>query len=106
MKILALDDSEPALKLLTSAIIEARPEADVFAFGKPSELLDFAKNNNCDVAFLDIQMWGISGLSVAKELKDYYPKINIIFSKLQKLRRFPESKNISLRSCVNNGACE
>jgi len=79
MKILALDDSEPALKLLTSAIKEANLEADVFAFSKPSELLKYAGENNCDVAFLDIQMWGMNGLVVAKKLKDYYPKTNIVF---------------------------
>ncbi|MCL2820841.1 MAG: response regulator [Oscillospiraceae bacterium] len=79
MKILALDDSEPALKLLACTIKEVQPGADVFSFGKPSELLDFAKNNTCDTAFLDIQLWGISGLAVAKKLKEYNQKINIIF---------------------------
>jgi two-component SAPR family response regulator len=79
MKILALDDSKPVLKLLTSAIKSARPSAEIFAFNKPSELLDFAKDNNCDVAFLDIEMWGMNGLQVAKSLKDLDPKINIIF---------------------------
>jgi len=80
MKILALDDSESALKLLVGAIKKANPEAQVYSFIRPSELLKFAKENNCDVAFLDIQMWGISGLSVAKSLKELYPKINIIFA--------------------------
>jgi len=79
MKILAIDDSESALKLLINSIAEARPLAQVFAFNKPSELLVFAKENPCDIAFLDIQMWGQNGLMVAKELKDLNPKINIIF---------------------------
>jgi len=80
MKIIAIDDSEPALKLLTSSISEACPSAEIFAFSKPSELLVFAKNNTCDVAFLDIQMWGMCGLEVAKELKNITPKMNIIFA--------------------------
>jgi len=79
MKILALDDSETALKLLVSAISEALPQADISAFGKPSELLDYAKENSCNVAFLDIKMWGMDGLAVAKLLKEDNPKINIIF---------------------------
>jgi len=79
MRILALDDSEPALKLLAGAIKEASPGADVVAFGKPSELLEYAKANDSDVAFLDIQMWGTSGLAVAKKLKDLFSRINIIF---------------------------
>jgi len=79
MKILAIDDSEPALKLLTASIKDAQPSAQIFAFSKPSELLAFAKDNICDIAFLDIQMWGMDGLELAKELKDLNPKINIIF---------------------------
>jgi len=79
MKILALDDSESALKLLVGAINKAKPDAKVYSFIKPSELLKFAKDNNCDVAFLDIQMWGISGLAVAKKLRELYSKINIVF---------------------------
>jgi len=79
MKILALDDSERALDLLVSSINEARPSAQVFAFSKPSELLAFAKENPCDIAFLDIQVWGMNGLEVAKKLKDLNSRINIIF---------------------------
>ncbi|MCL2443281.1 MAG: response regulator [Treponema sp.] len=79
MKILTIDDSERALKLLTNSIAEAQPAAQVFAFSKPSELLEFAKLNPCDIAFLDIQMWGKNGLEVAKELKELNSKINIIF---------------------------
>jgi len=79
VKILALDDNQPALELLKNAIIEARPRSEVFAFSKPSELLKFAEKNDCDIAFLDIQMWGMNGLTVAKRLKDYYPKTNIVF---------------------------
>lgn len=79
MKILVLDDSEPALKLLTSAIEEACPSAEVFAFSKPSKCLEFASKYICDIAFLDIQMWGMNGLEAARELKKHNPKLNIIF---------------------------
>jgi len=79
MKILAIDDNETTLKLLVSSIAEVQPLAQVFAFDKPSELLTFAKDNQCDIAFLDIRMWGMDGLALAKELKDLNPKINIIF---------------------------
>jgi len=79
MKILALDDSEIALELLVQSIKEAVLEAEVFSFNMPSELIEFAKKKACDIAFLDIQVWGMSGLEVAKALKDIYPKINIIF---------------------------
>ncbi|MCL2800664.1 MAG: response regulator [Treponema sp.] len=79
MKVLAIDDSVKALKLLTNSITEVRPSAQVFPFSKPSELLAFAKETPCDIAFLDIQIWGMNGLEVAKGLKEINPKINIIF---------------------------
>ena len=79
MRIFAIDDNEAALNLLINLIAEVQPSANIFPFSKPSELLAFAKNNPCDIAFLDIRMWGMNGLAVAKELKDYYPKMNIIF---------------------------
>jgi two-component SAPR family response regulator len=48
----------------------------------PSQLLAFVNNSGnkpCDIAFLDIKMPGMNGLELAKRLKDYTPKINIIF---------------------------
>jgi len=79
MKILALDDSEAALKLLVSTIKEVKPAAEIYPFNRPSELLAFAKNNLCNIAFLDIEIWGMDGLKVAKTLKEQNPTINIVF---------------------------
>jgi len=80
MKILALDDSEAALKLLVGSIREACPGATVYPFSMPSKLLKFAEGTSCDIAFLDIQIWGTTGLVVAKSLKEIHPNINVIFA--------------------------
>ena len=37
------------------------------------------KNTPADIAFLDINMRGMTGVELAKKLKDLCPKINIIF---------------------------
>ena len=79
MKIIAADDEPFALEDLVAVIKEARPEAEVHDFGNPTELLDFAKEQPCDVAFLDIDMGYMSGIEVAKQLKIWHPKINVIF---------------------------
>ena len=79
MKILALDDCELALASLVQAISEAVPGVEIFSFRKPSLLIKEAAGKAWDIAFLDIQMFGMNGLEVAKILKDNYPKINIIF---------------------------
>lgn len=79
MKILAADDEALALEMLVDSIKEVKPDAEIFEFSKPSKLLEFAKENQCDVAFLDIHMRGMTGVELAKKLKEAYPKINIIF---------------------------
>jgi len=79
MKILALDDCELALESLVQAIKEAVPGAEIFPFRKPALLIEAAKGKTWDIAFLDIQMFGMNGLEVAKILKDNYSKTNIIF---------------------------
>ena len=80
MRILALDDEEDALEVLVSAITACQPDADVKGFNSPTEALEYAEQNQMDIAFLDVRMPGITGLDVAKKLKKINPKINIIFS--------------------------
>ena len=79
MKILCVDDEPLMLQMLEMAIKEAQPDADVLAFDEPEDLLDEAKANGCDIAFLDIHMSGMTGVELAKELKGVNPKMNIIF---------------------------
>lgn len=80
MKIIAVDDESLALEGLVSSIKKAEPEAEVTGFNNPREALAFAKENQVDVAFLDIEMGEISGVDLAKKLKKENAKINIVFS--------------------------
>ena len=79
MRILCLDDEPLALKMLEQAVREAAPDADVSAYRKQTALLEEAKENGCDVAFLDIHMRGMTGVELARDLKIVNPKMNIIF---------------------------
>jgi len=79
MKILAIDDNVLALEELVSSIKEACPNDDIKEFSKPSELLAFAQENVCDIAFLDIEMWGMNGIELAQKLKEINNKTNIVF---------------------------
>ncbi len=79
LNILAVDDEELALELLVDTIKSVKPHATVFPFKKVSQSLKSATQTHYDVAFLDIEMRGKNGISLAKELKDINPKINIIF---------------------------
>lgn len=79
MRILAVDDERLALEMLENAIKKVCPDDEVFMFRSPKELLAFAKDNVCDIAFVDIKMRGMTGIELSKELKDLMPNINIIF---------------------------
>ena len=39
----------------------------------------FAGRNGCDIAFLDIEMRGVNGITLAKRFQKINPKVNIIF---------------------------
>lgn len=79
MNLIAVDDEKLALELSEKAIREALPESTLACFDMPSKALGYAKENKVDVAFLDIEMGGINGLELAKNLKDIYGKTNIVF---------------------------
>ena len=79
MHILVTDDEQSALNILTGAIKEAVPSATVHEFRSPMEALEMMKEIKCSVAFLDIQMREMSGLVLARKLKEIYPKVNIVF---------------------------
>lgn len=79
MKIIAADDERLALQLLTDTIQRVLPEAELVSFTKVSEVLRYAQENPCDVAFLDIRMRTMSGLELAQRLKLLCPNVNIIF---------------------------
>lgn len=80
MNILLIDDEPLALEMLTGAVREVCPEAELHTFLKVSEALDFLKEHPCDIAFLDIQMRGMTGLEMAVKCKQLHPKINLIFA--------------------------
>ena len=79
MKLIALDDEEGALKLLSGAVRAVCPDDELNTYSLPRTCLDECRKNPPDVAFLDINMPGTTGLEVAKKLKAINPKVNVIF---------------------------
>lgn len=80
MRIIAVDDEKIALQGLLLSIQKAAPCAQVHGFRYAADVIEFAKSTPCDVAFLDIEMKGMSGVDVARRLKEINPDINIIFA--------------------------
>lgn len=79
MTIIAVDDERLPLKSLEKIVLEKLPAACVKCFEIAADALKYAEKQQVDIAFLDINMPDINGLTLAKELKDIYGGTNIIF---------------------------
>ena len=76
---IAVDDEPLMLGALTKAI-KASPDITAFtSFTSCEDALDFIKNNPTDIAFLDINMRGMGGLSLAKKIIGFCPDCKIVF---------------------------
>ncbi len=80
MKVIAVDDKPVPRRALVSAIREADPDAEIVACASGDEVLALADLEGFDVAFVDIDMPGMSGVQLARELKGLHPKLNIVFA--------------------------
>ena len=76
---IAVDDEILMLGALESAI-KASPDVEsVYRFSGCEEALSFVKGNSVDVAFLDINMRGMGGLSLAEKIIAVRPDCKIVF---------------------------
>ena len=80
MKIIAVDDERIALEGLLDVVSEAAPDAQLNGFEYPEDALAFVDTNDCNIAFLDVEMSEMSGVELAEQLKLRNPDINIIFA--------------------------
>ena len=79
MTIVCVDDYPIMLKGISSNIRQILPDAVIGAFSNASEALAYARQNGCDVLLTEIELGGVDGLTLAKEIKKLNSKVNIIF---------------------------
>ena len=80
MKIILVDDENLQLIRLENEVKKVFIEnADISSYLNPIEALKDNKDKLVDIAFLDIEMPGMNGIQLAKELKKVNPLVNIIF---------------------------
>lgn len=80
MKYLLVDDEMLVLRDMFRMLREVLPEnAEIFCADNHADALEYVKQNEIYVAFLDIDMPEMTGLQLAKCLKDIQPEINIVF---------------------------
>jgi len=85
LRVIILDDEPLILSGGVNTLCEALPGAEITGFTRPSEALEFARNNRIDLAFLDIEMGRTSGFEVCEKLLSINPATAVIY-----LTAFPD----------------
>lgn len=79
MKVIVVDDERIILTTETKKITKVLKNATVTPFQNARDAVAYAEQNKVDIAFLDINMHGMTGLELAEKLSAFNPKVNIIF---------------------------
>lgn len=79
INVILVDNEKIILTGGMPVIEEVMPKAVITGFTKPSEAIEYAKNNRVSVAFLDIEMGKMSGIELCGELLKINPRTNVIF---------------------------
>jgi len=79
MTLICVDDHPLLLDGLVQNVRFASPDADVAGFTNTEQAFSYAEQHGCDVLFCEIDMYSGSGLLFAKQIRQMYPKANIVF---------------------------
>ena len=77
--IIVVEDESVLLKGFVHILEDTLPQADIYGFETGAEALRFAESSPVSVAFLDIELFGESGVDLAARLAELNPHTNIIF---------------------------
>ena len=76
---ISVDDQKKTAEEIAKLMGEIDPKGNHSPFSDVHEALEYAEEHHPDVAWLDIEMPGMSGLELSMEIKKVSPKTNIIF---------------------------
>ena len=76
---IAVDDEALMLRALVRAITASPDIREVFSFSDCEKALDYVNENEVSVAFLDINMRGMGGLTLAERILNLRPDCKIVF---------------------------
>lgn len=79
MKVIYVDDEKLLLENFGLIARSLSRVSTINLFAKSSEALAWVQNNPIDIAFLDIEMPGISGIELAKKFREIDENIRIVF---------------------------
>ena len=79
MKVISIDDEEIILEDFVDMLSGMSEISEARGFSDCEQALAYITNNDIDVAFCDISMRGMDGLTFARKAKAVKPNLNIIF---------------------------
>lgn len=79
MKVLICDDEPYVLAETKETVMQVFEESEIYDTESAKLALQYAQKQKIDIAFLDIELPGMSGIELAKKLKETNENINIIF---------------------------
>ena len=79
MRAICVDDSALMLDMLKALFDQIEELKDVQYFQDPRDALEYSESGDFEIAFLDIQMPEINGITLAQKIKKNKPGCDIIF---------------------------
>ena len=80
MKIAVVDDERPARSELVYLIRQCSPDAEILEADSSEKFMKLLETELFDVCFVDIDLGGANGTTLASMLKDKLPRVQIIFA--------------------------
>lgn len=77
--VMLVDDNKIILSGGLPVLKKAIPGATVVGFTKPSQALEYARENRVTLAFLDIELGTASGINLCRALLEVNPLTNVVF---------------------------
>lgn len=79
MRLICVDDERPALDNFRLTVEKFQEIGSLELFSDPAEALKWVKEHPVDGAFLDIELPGMGGLALAREMSKCNPNLRIVF---------------------------
>lgn len=80
MRIAIVDDERPARSELRYLLSQCEPEAEIVESSSSEEFMELLKEQTFDVCFVDINLGGMNGTTMASMIKKQCPDTRIIFA--------------------------
>lgn len=79
MTILCVDNHPVIVKGLKNSVKQIYPEATILTFTVAKDALSYAQSHGCDVLICEIELYNHGGITLAEQIRNINPCVNIIF---------------------------